>query len=218
MPNHSYTHLILIVDASGSMQGREKATIDGVNEYLSMQKNNAGQTTVSLTVFANHPSVLWDTIDISQTSNFNRLYRPDGGTALLDAIGTTIQSADAKFQALPDHRRPGRVVCVIVTDGEENASSVFGRYNGGREKVGEMIKHHEAHESWDFFFLGAGIDAITAGSGLGVTTGKTASFPGDAASQRQMWLATNAATQNARSGDLAKDADFFGEEWRKPII
>ena len=55
-----------------------------------------------------------------------------------------------------------RKLCVILTDGEENASR---RYT--RSQIFDMIKAYE-NEGWTFLYLGANHDVWFAGEELGV--------------------------------------------------
>ena len=70
-------------------------------------------------------------------------YRPSGGTALYDAIREGIKLVEK------DKMEKHRVVCVIITDGEENSS----RYTS-KQDVREMIRKRESEGSWTFVYIG----------------------------------------------------------------
>lgn len=65
---------------------------------------------------------------------------------------------------MPESQRPGLVICVISTDGLENASLEF-----TREKVREMISHQQTVYNWHFTFLAANQDAFTQAGYLGLS-------------------------------------------------
>ena len=54
-------------------------------------------------------------------------YVPRGSTALLDAIGKTINSLKARIKALPEAARPDQVTFAIFSEGEENSSHHYTR-------------------------------------------------------------------------------------------
>jgi hypothetical protein len=64
--------------------------------------------------------------------------------------------------------RPGKVVIVVLTDGEENASQ--GIYSGenGRKLLFEKINLQKDVYNWMFFFMGTNIDAIKVGTKIGI--------------------------------------------------
>ena len=89
--------------------------------------------------------------------NWSGLLGP-GCTALLDALGGTIQHIRnihkyARSDDIPEH-----TLLVITTDGMENASRCYSVY-----QVREMICHQQKKYGWEFLFLGANIDAVETG-------------------------------------------------------
>lgn len=143
--------IVFLLDRSGSMGGFESDTIGGYNSYLEKQKKkNAKVTTV---LFDDRYEMLYEREDINKVKKLtNKKYYVRGCTALLDAIGKTINymdSTDAK-----------NVMFIITTDGYENASREF-----SKNKIREMIKKHK---NWEFLYLGADIDSYEEGSSLGI--------------------------------------------------
>src|ERR1700692_92901 len=86
-------------------------------------------------------------------------YVPRGNTPLYDAIGECIRRTDPKGRA---------AIVLVITDGEENASSEF-----TRESVKTLLKEKES-EGWTFAFLGADIDSYAVGGSVGVSPSNTA--------------------------------------------
>jgi hypothetical protein len=52
-------------------------------------------------------------------------YLPRGTTALLDAMGRTIDDLGQQLAAMPEAEGPGTVIIVTLTDGIENASQDY---------------------------------------------------------------------------------------------
>jgi len=84
-------------------------------------------------------------------------------TALLDAMGRTIDDLGEQLAAMPEDGRPGTVIVVTLTDGLENASKDY-----TREKVAERVKHQEEKYGWEFIFLGANLDSINEAEAFGI--------------------------------------------------
>jgi len=63
-----------------------------------------------------------------------------------------------------------RRLCVILTDGEENASKEY-----SRAQIFDMIKAYE-NEGWTFLYLGANHDVWAAGEDLGIGGDNLISF------------------------------------------
>ena len=85
------TELVFILDRSGSMGGLESDTIGGFNSMLKKQQAESGECRITTVLFDDKYEVLHDRIDIKAVSPLNEQeYFVRGSTALLDAIGKTI--------------------------------------------------------------------------------------------------------------------------------
>ncbi len=82
-------------------------------------------------------------------------YEPRGGTPLLDALGQTINRTGSALSAIPESVRPDKVVFVIITDGQENASQTF-----TKEQIQGMIELQEGTYKWNFVYLGANVNSF----------------------------------------------------------
>jgi hypothetical protein len=89
-------------------------------------------------------------------------YTPMGMTALMDAIGKTINGIGENLSKTDEADRPEKVIFVILTDGGENASKEF-----VVSKVKKMIEHQRSKYSWQFVFLAQNIDACEMSNNLG---------------------------------------------------
>ena len=65
---------------------------------------------------------------------------------------------------MPEEERPANVLCVIITDGEENASRKF-----STKDVKDRIEHQKTKYNWEFVYLAADPDAFDAGEALGIS-------------------------------------------------
>ena len=88
---------------------------------------------------------------------------PRGATALLDAIGKTIHETGRRLAALPEAERPERVLFVVISDGQENASTEF-----SSERILAMTTHQASAYKWEFVYLGANQDAIAEAAKMGI--------------------------------------------------
>lgn len=85
------SHVVFVLDDSGSMQSCRDATISGYNEYLQMQKKDADETGietfVSLYKFDGRTlTSVFDRVEVKEVSELDRnSYNPQGGTNLYDA-------------------------------------------------------------------------------------------------------------------------------------
>lgn len=161
--NSNLTEIIFLLDRSGSMAGLEKDTVGGFNSFIERQSKLAGKTMVTTVLFDDEYEVLWNGEDASKVRLTEKEYYVRGCTALLDAVGKTILEVGARFARTNENDRPGNVIFVITTDGEENASSEF-----TYEKVKELINHQQEKYSWEFIFMGANIDAAKEAVCLGI--------------------------------------------------
>jgi hypothetical protein len=89
-------------------------------------------------------------------------YRPDGYTAMLDAMATTMKKL-SELQEQSNQEMPTTVVMVVLTDGHENASRAYTLKN-----VKEMVEAREATGTWTFSFLGATLDAVDVAESMSI--------------------------------------------------
>ena len=89
--------------------------------------------------------------------------RSRGSTALLDAIGTTIDAFKRRIRALPRAHQPAQVIFAIFTDGYENASTKY----TWRDLSGKIRRRREK-DGWEFLFLAANQDAIATASQMSI--------------------------------------------------
>jgi hypothetical protein len=162
----NYTHLILVLDASGSMFPLHGSTIEGVNDLVRKQKDLPGDFTTAMYQFS---SIVKEVEAFSILTKHN--YIIGGSTALLDAIGTAIQQEGQKLAELPESQRPDKVVVVIVTDGEENCSQEF-----KIDTIKQMVTTQQDVYKWQFVFLGANIDAFATGGSFGFAQNNSMNF------------------------------------------
>ena len=161
--NYRNTDIIFILDRSGSMSCIEKETIEGYNNFLKKERKNKGKVFVSTVLFDDQYEMLYSRVNINDVKNLtNSEYYARGCTALMDAVGKTINSMDKVIDT------NSRVLVVIMTDGLENASHEY-----SRSDVKQLIKKHK---KWEFVFLGANIDSFSEGSSLGISRDKIANF------------------------------------------
>jgi len=149
-----------IVDKSGSMFGLEQQTIDGFNTQLEeiqeLKKKMPEQEFICSLTFFNSviDNVLIDE-PVKELEPLNRtIYRPDGMTALLDAVGKSIKQIEKTHKNQLENNEIS-IVMVIITDGHENASRYFDYH-----EISKMIGRLDETRKWTFSFLGADFDAI----------------------------------------------------------
>ena len=157
------TEMVFILDRSGSMAGLESDTIGGFNGMLRDQKKKEGRALVT-TVLFNHASfTLHDRLPIEEVEEMtDRDYQVGGCTALIDALGETIDHIRKIRKYIRPEDVPAKTVFVITTDGLENASHT---YTSGQVK--STITELQS-QGWEFLFLGANIDAVQTAAQYGI--------------------------------------------------
>lgn len=164
MTNKRYVDITLILDESGSMGPLQDETISSLNKFLEDQRKIPGDCLLSVIKFneRQHPLFLGRTIQ--DVRDFTRLnYTPNGYTALLDAVGVAIDETGSRLRHMPEPMRPGKVVFVIVTDGQENMSHKY-----TKAQVKEAIERQTSQWNWEFVYMGANVDAFAEASSLGI--------------------------------------------------
>jgi uncharacterized protein YegL len=202
------TEIVLVLDKSGSMENIRYITIDSFNAFVKEQKAVAGQAYFTLLTFNENLTLVEDATPIQNVRNLDHSsYETDGSTALLDAIGQQIINTNRRLASMPDSRRPSKVVFVILTDGQENASHSF-----SVNDVKELISEHERVFKWDFLFLGANQDAFGVGKQYGVKPGKALSFSASADGLKGVVSAASRSIASYRTSGAPEGDKFFTDE------
>ena len=189
------TELVFILDRSGSMAGLEDDTIGGFNAMIQKQKGEAGQALVSTVLFDHYTEVIHDRVDIQNVPPLSRNeYYVRGCTALLDAVGKSIQHIGNVHKYAREEDRPETTLFVITTDGMENASRQY-----TYQQVKSMIERQKETYGWEFIFLGANIDAAKEAARFGIDEDFAANYHADEMGTAAVYEAVSEAVCSVRS-------------------
>lgn len=167
--------LVFILDRSGSMSGLESDTIGGFNSLMTKQQTEPGDAIITTVLFDDHYELLHDRINLKGVSLItDKEYYVRGSTALLDAIGRTIDKIDNAQRNTAEDERAEKVMITIMTDGMENASREY-HY----DKIKAMIERQKDKYGWEFLFIGANIDAVATASKFGIAADRAANYHAD---------------------------------------
>jgi len=189
----------VILDKSGSMSTKVQDVIGGFNLYLDeLAKEPAVDYGFSLTLFDTVVEMKYKAVPLAKVAKLDdATYRPSGNTALLDAIGNTVQTASTDgFD---------KTVTVIMTDGEENSSREW-----TLQAIRELIKNKEAAGNWTFVFLGANLDAFAQGANLGVPMANAVRY--DPANYRGVYDSLARSTNVFSAAPARAAVNFFKGE------
>lgn len=180
------TDIICILDRSTSIRtsGLIGKTIEGFNAFLADQKKESGNAKLTLCLFDGDPTgsgaygsvpgksyeIVHERLNLEDVPDLNEnTFVPRGMTAMYDAIGSTIDRVYNGWKN--DENRSEKVIFLIMTDGQENASK---EYN--KSSVAKLIEQRKKEDNWVFLFIGANIDTMEVGGGLGVSRGNSLSY------------------------------------------
>jgi uncharacterized protein YegL len=196
------TEIVVVLDRSGSMAPLTDDTIGGFNAFIEKQKQEPGSARLTTVLFYDKYDILHDNIDLKVVLPITgKEYFARGMTALLDAVGKTINTVGDQLAKMAEAERPARVLFVITTDGEENSSEEF-----TLEQIKQMVEHQTNVYKWQFIFLGAGINAFAAGHGMGINM--VSNYVPDAAGTQRLYGTISDVAASYRSqGHIRKDWD-----------
>ena len=166
MVNENYTDIEIILDASGSMGTIRNDMLGVVNSFVEGMKTNcAGKCTLSLTKFyGRHVEKVWTFMPLKDVPVLAKeQYIVSGGTPLLDAIGRSIFETKTFISSLFEEDRPARILKIVITDGEENASTQYSALY-----IKQLISECKETGNWEFQFLGSGSDSFLDAVSIGL--------------------------------------------------
>lgn len=140
------------------MGNQRQTVINGFNEQIDEMRKEEPlkevEYIVSLTKFNSSATVVFANRPLAEVKHITlEDYSPNGMTALYDAVGMRIETAEVGEDD---------VLVYIYTDGDENASSRF-----DHAQVTTLIKHRQ-EQGWGITYFGGGIDATRAAASIGV--------------------------------------------------
>ena len=164
--------IVCIIDRSGSMATIREDAIGGFNTFLEDQQKVEGEANLTFIQFDTDYEVVHENLPLMDVPPLNKsTFQPRGSTALLDAIGKTIDNVGKRLDNMQEKNKPEKIIVAILTDGEENSSR---QYN--LQTVKEMITHQREKYQWEFIFLGANQDAFAEASKIGIASEDTFNF------------------------------------------
>lgn len=195
--------IVALLDRTGSMATVREDTEGAFNSFITQQQELTAEVQDNVLVTLHQ-------FDSSTPGTIETLYRlrpldevpplvlePRAFTPLHDAFGKALLDTTASLAALPDSMRPGQVVFVVMTDGKDNYSTEH-----TRASVRALVEQHQASTdpTWEFIFLGVGIDAFAVGGGYGLGEHQTVSVPHTAEGVYTAYAGTQAVVTRLRRG------------------
>lgn len=159
-----------ILDESGSMNAIKKQTIDGFNEYINGLKKQKANVLFTLTTFeTGRIEQKFIAKPIKEVEPLtDKTYNPGGGTPLYDAAVTTMEKVAAEVEKMEE---TPAVLVVMMTDGEENASTEYDEHC-----LKDLIQELEKKGNYTFVYMGANQDAWANAQKFGISKGNTYSW------------------------------------------
>ena len=183
------TELVFILDRSGSMGGLESDTIGGFNSLLEKQRKMEGECFVTTVLFDHEIITLHDRLPLAEVKPLTEKdYSVRGCTALVDAIGMTVNHIAKIHGYLRPEDVPENVMFVIITDGFENASREY-----TAKQVKRMIEEKKEKHQWEFLFIGANIDAVETAGHFGIAADRAVNYHADKRGTKKVYAAVAGA-------------------------
>lgn len=196
--NANKTSIGVIIDRSGSMSSLVADTIGGFNTFLSEQKALPGEADLTLVLFDNEYLVVHDGIKLADVPDLDRTtYVPRGSTALRDAIGRTINVMRADISAKPEDKRPGKVILLIITDGEENASKEY-----TADQIHKMLGEVQMNQGWEVTYFGANQNTQVVGQTMNLDAASSISYDSTSSGTRGAYTDMSARVTRSRTGGI----------------
>lgn len=165
------THIVTLLDCSGSMAKVQNDTIGGFNNFIEEQKKVPGEATMTLVQFSNSHNVTFSDLALDKITPLTTdTYKCYGWTKLNDSLAYVINETGAKLAAKPESERPSKVIILIMTDGEENKSDNFIGLSG-LQRLKDLVIHQKTKYSWVFSFMGANIDSFEVANRYSIDNG-----------------------------------------------
>lgn len=185
------TEILFLADESGSMHHLKDDANGSFDTFVREQRLIDGECRLTLTKFASVITQVYQARDIKQGEVPKLDLKPSGNTALLDAIGHTMNDQGMR---IAQEKWADLVILVIHTDGHENASREF-----TPATIKSMIQHAEAN-GWKVIFLANGVDAHHVAASVGSKSVLTRSAGATGQGMHETYSYASAETRSLRTG------------------
>lgn len=198
MSKKPITHVAFVIDRSGSMQRTQKEAIDGFNGQLEEIKANSDTQDIRCSLVSFNHEVhehMWDKPASELQAATYESFRPQGWTALYDAMGYTVD----KLMKETDSKEESTTYLVfIISDGQENYSQ---HYDVG--KVASLIQEAESTKKWTISYMGCSkTDIEKLSKNIGIKMSNMATWENQTAE----------GTSNAMKGTRSKFRGYFSKK------
>jgi len=157
--------LVVVIDESGSMQSVVTDTIGGFNTFLETHQKLPGEAKLTLVKFDTTYNVVYNGVDVREVKPLDKTtYSPGGMTALLDSVGKAIDEVGKRYDSMKKKEKPGKVIFLIITDGQENSSKEY-----TKQQIKEKTKQRQDVDKFEFVFMGADQDAWSNAQAIGIS-------------------------------------------------
>ena len=210
---NNIVELVFIIDKSGSMAGLESDTIGGFNATIKRhKKDKKSKAYVTTILFNTNFDMIHDRVELSEIKQMTESdYEVGGSTALLDAVGETIEHIKSIHKYARAEDVPGKTLFVIITDGMENASHKYDHY-----QIKSMISAMREEKKWEFIFLGANIEAEEVAESYGILRERSVNYHSDKIGTKAAWDSIDSAVKCCMESRSC--CESLGEvDWKKAI-
>jgi Mg-chelatase subunit ChlD len=194
------THVIMILDESGSMSPQWDDTIGGANAYVDkLKEDKMTNYRISLLKFdTEYRPICWD-LPVSEVPRLDRTnYCPRGSTALYDAVGYALNQIESKVND------GEKAICVIITDGEENSSK-----EQTETTIRPRIETLQGRGNWTFVYLGAAANAWDNAQRMGLYKGNVRHY--NKANTREVYAMMSNSTVDFAASSGSATVDYFSD-------
>jgi len=203
-----YTDMTVVLDRSGSMSSIKDDMEGGFNRFIEEQKKVPGELRVTLFQFDTEYECVYENKPVSDVPSLSLV--PRGSTALLDAVGKAIAKTGERLKAMSEASRPGKVLFVVITDGQENSSREF-----KKEAVRRSIDEQTNNYKWSFTYLGANVDAFAEAGSMAIPTGGALNYSATPVGVRAAYNALSQGVASYRCSSGSGAAVNYNDDQRK---
>lgn len=188
-PQRPKTHMVIVLDKSGSMAATKDAAISGFNEQVQQAKEDAKTQDILCSLVTFNGEVfehLWNVPANELTEANPTDFQPNGNTAMRDAVGYVTQ----KLLNTTNHEDPNTAyLIVVISDGQTNMDKHY-----SPDALRELTQGCEATKKWTFNYVGCSKQYMeqlsretgTSISNMGAWSNKTARAAGQGMSNMRM--------------------------------